>query len=891
MSKLFTSKKLFLKPLKQQSSNDYMNQSMENMNDPYLKQPVGISNNFSSFNKNNMTVEYPRHHSPPGRSMQSLPPINNKFRRSNNSQKKSVKSLGNSNSTRNLFSQNFFGITGKKQFEREKTQVNILDNNLNNENKSNNLNSIDELEDIGTKHNLDKLNKNKITQINNITNINIHIYQSNLNSNLEQNANKKLENIDNNEMPLANKNNQIITEIKNFQNENPNLFLNNNNNIIKNNPQRQNPSSLIGNTGMSIINSKSNNLNNLNNFNNLNQKKTNNISLFSNKAEKNKKSIKGNIKIIPSTNKGIYTTKSSNNTNQMSAIGSMIINSNNNNIINNKAPYRGVSQNKYGNNRYIGNNSLPEINRGGRSISMTKKLSGLENNLNNLLKEENNINDNKIENIDISMNFLKDLSNNTTNFVSFLKLIQSHMDITLFFENLENNGNNHFKRKLNYSISNDKIIKLHNLLNNYFNILSSIYGKNENEPIPSPMAKNFLDNFFLYQSINVIFHKCIKIQICLFCSILITLSQLGSYEISSMIKNHFNQITKELLNPLLNIFDTFIKEEINLNYPELLTINLRPDFNEHFNKFHKIQKYTQNLKNSELITLISKNLDKCVNSMKYYSTLNLKYSTIKPFGDALNQLLFSIDRKTLNQFSTIALTTLLFGELESNKNRSMQNCLSSNIQLIKNANNGLIGSSISNNVADFPPFLPQINKKYKYTLVLDMDETLIHYFFTHTNGMFFVRPHCFDFLKELNDIYEIVTFTAGTKEYADNILNILDIDNNIIKYRLYRQHTTILGCSIYKDLSKLGRDLSRVIIIDNLKENFKMQPNNGIFIKTWTNDINDVQLKDILKILKDINSFNVTDVRPIIQKMNDDIKISRNIIRPYLNINISKYLS
>ena len=114
---------------------------------------------------------------------------------------------------------------------------------------------------------------------------------------------------------------------------------------------------------------------------------------------------------------------------------------------------------------------------------MSKKLPGLENNLNNILKEDNNINDNKIENIDISMNFLKDLSNNTTNFVSFLKLIQSHMDIALLFENLENNGNNHFKRKLNYNISNDKIIKLHNLLNNYFNILTSIYGKNENEPL------------------------------------------------------------------------------------------------------------------------------------------------------------------------------------------------------------------------------------------------------------------------------------------------------------------------------------------------------------------------------------------------------------------------
>ena len=171
-----------------------------------------------------------------------------------------------------------------------------------------------------------------------------------------------------------------------------------------------------------------------------------------------------------------------------------------------------------------------------------------------------------------------------------------------------------------------------------------------------------------------------------------------------------------------------------------------------------------------------------------------------------------------------------------------------------------------------------------------MDETLIHYFFTHINGMFFVRPYCFDFLKELNDLYEIVTFTAGTKDYADNILNILDIDNNIIKYRLYRQHTTILGCSVYKDLSKLGRDLSKVIIIDNLKENFKMQPNNGIFIKTWTNDINDVQFKDLLKILKDIVSFNVSDVRPVIQKMNDEIKISRNMIRPYANINVSKLI-
>jgi len=504
-------------------------------------------------------------------------------------------------------------------------------------------------------------------------------------------------------------------------------------------------------------------------------------------------------------------------------------------------------------------------------------------------EENNNLNEKELENIDMSMNFLKDLSTNNSTFVSFLQLIQSHMDIELLIDSAENNGNNLFRRKAVNTINSEKIYKLNNLLNNYFNILSLIYIKNKNSPTNNNQNKNVpIDNFFLYQSINVVFHKSIKIQICLFCSILITLSQLGIYEINTMIKNHFHQIIKEITNPLLNIFEIFIKEEINLNYPELITMNLRPDFNEHYNKLHKNKKFTQNYKNSEFINLISKNLDKCVNSMKYYSTLNLKYSTIKPFGDALNQLLFSLDRKTLNQFSIIVLNTLLFGELDVNRNKSMQNCMVSNLN--KNMGNIQMGSSIINNIKEFAPFLPAINPKYKYTLVLDMDETLIHYFFTHINGMFFVRPYCFDFLRELNDIYEIVTFTAGTKDYADNILNILDIDNNIIKYRLYREHTTILGFTVYKDLSKLGRDLSKVIIIDNLKENFKMQPNNGLFIKTWTNDINDVQFKDLLKILKDIVSLNVNDVRPIIQKINDEIKISRNIIRPYLNINVSKLI-
>lgn len=36
-----------------------------------------------------------------------------------------------------------------------------------------------------------------------------------------------------------------------------------------------------------------------------------------------------------------------------------------------------------------------------------------------------------------------------------------------------------------------------------------------------------------------------------------------------------------------------------------------------------------------------------------------------------------------------------------------------------------------------------------------------------------------------------------------------------------------------KDLSRIGRPLEMTIIVDNLRENFSWQPENGIEISTW----------------------------------------------------------
>ena len=95
-----------------------------------------------------------------------------------------------------------------------------------------------------------------------------------------------------------------------------------------------------------------------------------------------------------------------------------------------------------------------------------------------------------------------------------------------------------------------------------------------------------------------------------------------------------------------------------------------------------------------------------------------------------------------------------------------------------------------------------------------------------------------------------------------------------------------------KDLSKIGRDLNKIIIVDNLADNFKLQQNNGIQIGTWIDDMKDTQLNDLGKILTEIAIKKPSDVRTVIKKLKEDVskKLRKNInINPFKDLDTSKY--
>lgn len=53
----------------------------------------------------------------------------------------------------------------------------------------------------------------------------------------------------------------------------------------------------------------------------------------------------------------------------------------------------------------------------------------------------------------------------------------------------------------------------------------------------------------------------------------------------------------------------------------------------------------------------------------------------------------------------------------------------------------------------------------------------------------------------------------------------------------YTQQTHLI-----KDLSLLGRPLEKTLIVDNIRENFMWQKENGIEIKSWYSDTADCEL-------------------------------------------------
>lgn len=160
------------------------------------------------------------------------------------------------------------------------------------------------------------------------------------------------------------------------------------------------------------------------------------------------------------------------------------------------------------------------------------------------------------------------------------------------------------------------------------------------------------------------------------------------------------------------------------------------------------------------------------------------------------------------------------------------------------------------------PMAPEM--KGRKTLVLDLDETLVHSSFRPVPGPDFIisieldgvthrvyvqkRPGVDHFLEEMGSKFEVVVFTASLDKYANPVLDILD-PKGFIKIRLFREACVQHYGNYVKDLSLLGRRLEDTLIIDNSPFSYMFQPDNAIPITSWFNDKTDRELYDLVPFL------------------------------------------
>ncbi|CAI2360865.1 unnamed protein product [Moneuplotes crassus] len=196
-----------------------------------------------------------------------------------------------------------------------------------------------------------------------------------------------------------------------------------------------------------------------------------------------------------------------------------------------------------------------------------------------------------------------------------------------------------------------------------------------------------------------------------------------------------------------------------------------------------------------------------------------------------------------------------------------------------------------NNQAKNQIVLPKQLKKDqgKKTLVLDLDETLVHSSFQPPGAYDLLlpveiegqvcyvyvqkRPGVDKFLKEMAKYYELVIYTASLSKYANPLLDWLD-PQDLCSHRLFREHCTFQSGIFVKDLDRLDRDLKDTIIIDNSPASYFLHPQCALPTTSWYDDMEDTELYLLAEVLEPLSK--VQDVREIIEHIVFEDKVLFN---------------
>ena len=123
-----------------------------------------------------------------------------------------------------------------------------------------------------------------------------------------------------------------------------------------------------------------------------------------------------------------------------------------------------------------------------------------------------------------------------------------------------------------------------------------------------------------------------------------------------------------------------------------------------------------------------------------------------------------------------------------------------------------------------------------FTIVFDLDETLVCNRFP---GKAVIRPHALDTLKAIaslsspSRIVELVLWTASVESVAREVLSRLDPRGDLFRHHIFRDRRWFKETGYTKDLRRLGRDMTRTVIVENSPNSVMLNRHQSLLVKDF----------------------------------------------------------
>jgi len=155
-----------------------------------------------------------------------------------------------------------------------------------------------------------------------------------------------------------------------------------------------------------------------------------------------------------------------------------------------------------------------------------------------------------------------------------------------------------------------------------------------------------------------------------------------------------------------------------------------------------------------------------------------------------------------------------------------------------------------------------------HTLVLDLENTLVSSTWDRKYGWRHAkRPGVDKFLTTMAQYYEIVLYTPSNEGVADPVVTNLD-KHGCIMHRLYQSETYYKNGMHLKDLTKLNRNINKIIMLDDNPQEVYQTPYNVIQVKPYNNpmDQDDKTLENLIPFLVEIAREGYDDIPSLLSQ-------------------------